>query len=209
MHLTLPIVTFAALLDSINPCAISVLLLTIGFLLSARKSRREILSIASVYILGIFITYFLIGLGLLQALNLFGLSHLLVKIGASILIASAVLDLLGKHLGLPAFIKPQLANQIQKSTYPAMYILGTLVGLFEFPCTGGPYLMILTLLRDRTTQLSGALYLIYYNVIFILPLVLILLASGNDRLSTLLRSRTTQKFTSLAMLILGIVILLL
>ncbi|KKU56475.1 MAG: putative membrane protein, partial [Candidatus Amesbacteria bacterium GW2011_GWA2_47_11] len=61
MSLTLPVITSAALIDSVNPCAISVLLLTIGFLLSLEKSRREILSIAGFYILGIFVTYILIG----------------------------------------------------------------------------------------------------------------------------------------------------
>ncbi|KKU93205.1 MAG: putative membrane protein, partial [Candidatus Amesbacteria bacterium GW2011_GWC1_48_10] len=61
MSLTLPVITTAALIDSVNPCAISVLLLTIGFLLSLEKSRREILSIAGLYILGIFVTYILIG----------------------------------------------------------------------------------------------------------------------------------------------------
>lgn len=69
MNLTLPIVTIAALLDSINPCAISVLLLTIAFLISLRKNRRDILLIAGVYILGIFLIYILIGLGVLSALT--------------------------------------------------------------------------------------------------------------------------------------------
>src|SRR3990167_1987777 len=49
----LPLVGIAALLDSINPCAFSILLLTIAFLLSIGKMRSGILKIGGTYILGI------------------------------------------------------------------------------------------------------------------------------------------------------------
>src|SRR3990167_2589289 len=59
----LPLVIIAALIDSINPCAFSILLVTIAFLFSIGKLRRNILAIGGVYILGIFLAYLLIGLG--------------------------------------------------------------------------------------------------------------------------------------------------
>lgn len=180
MNLTLPVVTLAALADSINPCAISVLLLTLTFLISLNKSSRQITFTAGVYILGIFITYILIGLGVLRALNLFSFPHILSKIGAVILAVFAILDLAGHHQGLPTFIKPRLAALLHRSTLPAMFGLGVLVGLFEFPCTGGPYLFILGLLHDRATFLTGAAYLLYYNLIFVSPLVIILVISKNS-----------------------------
>src|SRR3990167_4850737 len=61
--LFLPLVVVAALIDSINPCAFSILLVTIAFLFSVGKLRRNILAIGGVYILGIFLAYLLIGLG--------------------------------------------------------------------------------------------------------------------------------------------------
>jgi len=210
MNLTLPVVTTAALIDSLNPCAVSVLLLSIGFLVSLNHSRRRILLIAGVYIAGIFITYILIGLGVLQALSLFGFPRVLSKIGASILIATGVMGLFNVPLGIPSFIKPRLARLIQTATYPAMFTLGVLVGLFEFPCTGGPYLMILALLHDKSTLTSGALYLIYYNLIFISPLVVLLLTADNPTISTKIQSLLKSKnLSSLAMIILGAIIFLL
>src|SRR3990167_2234487 len=86
MDITLPVITSAALLDSLNPCAISILILTIGFLLSLKKTPKHIMAIAGIYILGIFITYILIGLGILQALTFFGISRAMTKIGAAILV---------------------------------------------------------------------------------------------------------------------------
>ena len=82
MDLNLFIVTSASLLDSINPCAISVLLLTIGFLLSLNKSRKHIFKIGLLYIGAIYVTYLAIGLGVLQALTFFGFPHFIAKIGA-------------------------------------------------------------------------------------------------------------------------------
>jgi cytochrome c biogenesis protein CcdA len=61
-------------------------------------------------------------------------------------------------------------------------VLGALVGLCEFPCTGGPYLMVLGLLHDHATYYTGAAYLTLYNLIFVLPLVLILLIASDQTL---------------------------
>src|SRR3990167_8852898 len=71
----LPLVAVSALVDSVNPCAFSILLLTIAFLFSIGKMRSKILEIGSFYILGIFMVYMLIGLGILQTLHLFDTPH--------------------------------------------------------------------------------------------------------------------------------------
>ncbi|KKT21507.1 MAG: hypothetical protein UW06_C0035G0001, partial [Parcubacteria group bacterium GW2011_GWE1_43_8] len=70
-----PLVSLAALIDSINPCAFGILLLTIAFLLSLQKTRSNIIKTGGVYILGLLTVYILIGLGLLQALHLFNTPH--------------------------------------------------------------------------------------------------------------------------------------
>src|SRR3989344_2591394 len=92
----LPLITVAALIDSINPCAFSILLLTIAFLLSIGKLRAKIFAIGGVYILGIFIVYMLIGLGILQTLHLFSTPHFMAKVGASLLIALGTINLINE-----------------------------------------------------------------------------------------------------------------
>jgi cytochrome c biogenesis protein CcdA len=181
------LVVISALVDSINPCAFSVLLLTIAFLFSLGKSRGRVLSAGGVYIGGIFLTYLFIGLGVTQALALFGVPHFMAKVGATVLVVWAVLEVLGElvpnfpiQLKIPAAAHRSMAGLIEKGTMPTAFLLGILVGLTEFPCTGGPYLFILGLLHDHATFVSGFWYLILYNLIFVLPLGVILYL-GSDR----------------------------
>ncbi len=222
MNLTLPVVTTAALLDSINPCAVSVLFLTIGFLISLNSTRKKILSITGLYILGIYLVYIIIGLGILKTLTFFGVPHFLTKFGALILIIFGVLNLLESlipdfplKLGIPKYIKPQIARHMYQATSVSAFLMGILVGLFEFPCTGGPYLLILSLLHDKSSWSTGFLYLIYYNLIFVSPLIAVILITTNPRLTSKLavwrhdHSRQVSIFSSLATIFLGFVIFLL
>ena len=215
----LPLVSVAALIDSINPCAFSILILTIAFLLSIGKFRSSILKIGGSYIAGIFIVYMLIGLGILQTLHLFSTPHFMAKVGASLLIALGTINLINEFfqsfpikLRIPHSAHRKMAELMEKGSIPTAFLLGILVGLCEFPCTGGPYLMVLGLLHDQATYLKGLGYLLLYNAIFVLPLVIILLISSNAALLEKVKS-WQQKERSLmrigggiAMVTLGIVI---
>ena len=185
----LPLLAAAALIDSINPCAFSILLLTIAFLMSIGKLRSSVLAIGSAYILGIFLVYLLIGLGLLHALHIFDTPHFMARVGASLLVVLGVGNIAKQYFpalplsfGIPQSAHQKMAVLMEKASAPTAFVLGGLVGLCEFPCTGGPYLMVLGLLHDRTTYFAGASYLVLYNLIFILPLVLILLIASDRTL---------------------------
>jgi len=215
----LPLVGIAALIDSINPCAFGILLLTIAFLLSIGKIRSGILKIGGVYILGLFTVYLLIGLGILQALHIFNTPHFMAKAGAGLLIVLGFINLINEFfpsfplkLAIPQSAHHKMAELMNKASYPTAFLLGALVGICEFPCTGGPYLMVLGLLHDQGTYLAGVGYLLLYNLIFILPLVVILaLASDNallEKVSAWKKSETGRMrlWGGIAMVILGLVI---
>lgn len=215
----LPLVGVAALIDSINPCAFSILILTIAFLFSIGKFRSNILKIGSSYVAGIFIIYMLIGLGILQTLHLFNTPHFMAKVGALLLIALGAINLINEFfpsfpikLRIPHAAHRTMAELMEKGSIPTAFLLGGLVGLCEFPCTGGPYLMVLGLLHDQATYLKGLGYLLLYNAIFILPLIIILLISCNEALLQKVKS-WQQKERSLmrlgggiAMIVLGAII---
>ena len=215
----LPLVSVSALIDSINPCAFSILLLTIAFLFSLGKLRSKVLVIGGFYIAGLFVVYILIGLGILQALHLFNTPHFMARLGALLLVTLGVINLINEFfprfpikLRIPNFAHQKMAELMEKSSLPAAFALGGLVGLCEFPCTGGPYLMVLGLLHDQGTYLRGLAYLLLYNLIFILPLVLILFLSTNETLVEKVKSWQRQERRLLkvgagaAMIILGIII---
>ena len=212
----------AALLDSVNPCAFSILFLTIAFLFSLGRSRQNILLAGGLYIFGIFCVYLGIGLGVLRALSFFIVPHGLAKIGALILVIFGILELLESlvpnfpiKLAIPEAVKPRIAKVINQASLPTAFFLGVLVGSFEFPCTGGPYLFVLGLLHDHTTFWSGFGYLVLYNFIFVLPLLIALLAVSNERVLGRLdawRRKETKKagvWIAILSIILGLVIFVL
>jgi len=216
-----PLVTIGALIDSINPCAFSVLLLTVAFLFSLGQSRSGILKIGGVYILGIFLVYILIGLGILQALHLFNTPHFMAKVAALLLIIWGVIGLINEFfpafpikLKIPDFVHKPMAKLMVKASIPSVLVLGGLVGLCEFPCTGGPYIMILGLLHDKADFLKGLIYLLYYNLLFVLPLIIILLIASEktlyERVQAWRKQETskTKLISGLAMILLGIIIFL-
>ncbi len=215
-----PLVAVSALLDSINPCAFSVLLVTIAFLFSLGKPRKEVLLLGGSYIAGLYIAYFLIGLGILKALHIFGVPHFMGRLGAAAVIIFGILNLLGYFFptinwlpGIPKELHQKMAKLLERVSLPGVFLVGILVALCEFPCTGGPYLMILGLLHDSATYLSGFGYLVLYNLLFVSPLVLILLVASHKELLEKVdtwRKTETKKMklgVGIAMVVLGIIIL--
>ncbi len=215
----LPLVAVSALIDSINPCAFSVLLLTIAFLLSIGRLRSNILKIGLIYILGLFGVYLLIGLGIVQTLHLFNIPHFMAKVGAGLLVALGLINVINEFfpsfpikLRIPGGAHHKMAQYMEKGSMPAAFLLGGLVGLCEFPCTGGPYLMVLGLLHDQATYFKGFAYLLLYNLIFVLPLVIILLLASRENLLLKVqqwqqREKTRMRlWTGVAMVALGLII---
>ena len=213
------LITVGAIADSVNPCAFSVLLLTIGFLFSMEMSRLKVFKIGLVYIIGIFLTYILIGLGILEALSFFGIPRFVSKVAAIILIAVGLINIINKFfpafpikLKIPEASHGEIAILISKASVFSAFLLGGFVALFEFPCTGGPYLAVLGLLHDKTNYLKGFIYLIYYNLLFVLPLVIILLVASNKNLLERVKSWRKEEgkgmklISGLVMIALGLII---
>jgi len=202
----LPIVLVAALLDSVHPCSFSILLITI-------------LQIGGIYIAGIFASYLLIGLGILKVLHLFNTPHFMGKLGATLLIVFGVLNLINRFfprfpikLKIPAVAHGAMSNLLGKASFLAAFGLGLLVGICQFPCMGGPYLMVIGLLRDQVTYFSGFGYLTLYNLILIIPLIAVLyIASQKILLEKVQYWKSTNMqevklWAGIAMIIIGILV---
>ena len=215
----LPLLLLSALLDSVHPCSFSILLITIAFLFGIQMSRRKILQLGGTYIAGIFTAYFLIGLGILKVLHLFNTPHFMGKLGATLLIVFGVVNLINRFfprfpikLKIPGVAHDAMGKLMDKVSFPAVFGLGLLVGICQFPCMGGPYLMVIGLLRDQVTYLSGFNYLLLYNLILILPLIAVLFISADkflvDRVQMWKRDniRGVKLWTGIAMIIIGILI---
>jgi cytochrome c biogenesis protein CcdA len=182
--LTIAMVIGASLADSINPCAISVMVFLLMFM-SNLGDRKKVLYVGVAYIVAVFLGYFIAGLGLLTFLHSTSMTRAVYYIAASLSIALGLINikdffLMGRKsdekatLAIPESRKPLIKKYIEKASIPAAIVLGIVVSLFELPCTGGVYLAILSLLSNSMTMWEGIPYLALYNAIFVLPLGIIL-----------------------------------
>ena len=189
----------AGLTDGINPCAFAVIVFFISFLTVYGYSKKEIIGIGSAYILAVFFTYLLLGLGIFKTLYLLSHFYILIKIFyylvagmCFLLFILALYDYFcykkektteGLILQLPKFLKKKISGTIGdalrgKKGYVKLFIVslgvGFLVSLLEAVCTGQVYLpTIFFILKLPHLRLKALFYLIIYNLMFILPLVLV------------------------------------
>ncbi len=187
--LTLPLVITAGLIDGFNPCAFAVLLLfisfTMGMLQMQTNYRFGLWRTGLIYISGIFVTYVLIGVGFLSAISFFSSTHAVGKAAGFISIILGVVIMKdffipgSSLLAIPASMHTSINNWIRRTTVPGVFGAGVLVGLCTVPCSGGIYLAVIGLLSLQATLTQGILYLLLYNLMLIVPLVAVLLASSN------------------------------
>jgi cytochrome c biogenesis protein CcdA len=179
--LTLPIIILGAIGDSINPCAIAVLIFITTYLIAVKKRGKDFLAIGLVYVLFIYITYFLAGIGLLSFIKKIGISDYVFYITAVAVIIAGLINIKdvifsqsGFILSIPESKKEIIKKYIVKASVPAAMILGVIVSALELPCTGGIYIAVLGLLANQATLTQGYIYLLIYNLIFVMPLIFIL-----------------------------------
>jgi cytochrome c-type biogenesis protein len=193
----LPAVTFGSvivggLVDGINPCAFTVLILFITAMLATvstaadvSTARRRIIGMGSIYIASVFLTYLGLGIGLLATSALFSRFHAPARVGAILAIAMGLWMLkdfflpdVGPCLAAPKFVGQWSIDAARKATIPALIVGGFLIGLCTVPCSGAVYLAVLSLLSMQSSAFLGFAYLLLYNAIFILPLVALLIAAS-------------------------------
>jgi cytochrome c biogenesis protein CcdA len=189
LHLpTLSVVLGSAAIDSINPCAIGVLILMISVVLSGKGSVRKLLFLGSLYIGAIFITYLLAGLGLiyfLASVPLYVAEYLSLIVGTFVILAGLleIKDFFwygqGFSLQIPHYFAEKIKEYSKNMTVPGVILLGAFIAGVELPCTGAPYLAIITML-SLNFDFNALILLILYNIVFVLPLVviLVLVAAG-------------------------------
>lgn len=186
-------ITLAGLADGINPCAFATIAFLVGCLLGSGRKRALITGLG--FSAGVFLTYLLVGLGafrLLFALREFTAIRQWFHYGALLLLAVfaalALLDAFWLRLkgGKPLLRMPEkvrlqanalIARKVRTGGFLfGGFVLGCLISLLELACTGQLYLpTILFLIESGSGGATPYLYLLLYNVMFILPLLAVLL----------------------------------
>ncbi|MFC1756501.1 cytochrome c biogenesis protein CcdA [Patescibacteria group bacterium] len=180
--ISLTVLIGAALVDAINPCAFAVLIVLVATVIGA-KGRKKALVAGLLFSLTVFVSYLLIGLGLYKAITVFNLPKIFsIIIGVlAVLIGLANLKDAFWHgkvflMEVPMTWRPKMKSILTGVTSPLGAIgAGFLVSLFLLPCTSGPYVIILGLLAERVALAKTVSLLVLYNLIFILPMIVITL----------------------------------
>ena len=79
----------------------------------------------------------------------------------------------GSSLMIPEEYAEKIADKMDSLTVPAAVVLGVFVAAVELPCTGGPYLAILTVLSQQGVNATAYALMALYNLIFVMPLIII------------------------------------
>jgi len=180
-------ITMLALADSVNPCAIAVLtMVLITILIQNPEKKKKVLLAGLAFSLSVFIGYLFYGVVIVGFFNSFaellrensmflynGLAILAMIIGAL-----NIKDYFFYKKGsfateMPIWMRPKVKKIIDKMTSPlGAFLIGFLVTIFLLPCTIGPYIIASGLLSELGI-LKSIPWLIYYNLLFILPMIII------------------------------------
>ena len=192
--ITLGLVVLAGLEDGINPCVFSTLVFMLSILAVAGVAGRALLRIGGAYCLGVFLCYLALGFGLFRTFRALSIFPIL-QCALEILIVATLIIMAGisfadawnfycnptpkaLRLRLPESLKRHINLILHRSltgTYPLprAFAAGLLVTLLEAVCSGQVYLPTLVMLA-REAGPGWWLYLLLYNLMFIVPLVLLL-----------------------------------
>lgn len=183
----LKIISLAAV-DAVNPCAFAVLLLMLIAILTYDPTKKKnVLWAGLSFIIAVFVMYLFYGLiiirffQIIQALT--SVRLILYQILAIVAIILGLLNLKdfikykpgGFLTEMPIFIRPIAKKFISSVTsVKGAFVIGLLVTLFLLPCTIGPYIICGGILCSLDL-LKAMPYLLLYNLVFVLPMMIIVL----------------------------------
>jgi hypothetical protein len=193
---TLSAVIIAGFLDGINHCAISTIVFFMSLLTVSKLHGKAFLLMGIPFCIASFLTYFLIGLGLLRVFHsLSGFTYIRSGLNMTIICVLVVLAILSFRDGfrywrtgdshdvavkLPGTITTKIhgimrAGIAGRTLITGGLITGTLVTALEGVCTGQVYVPTLVMLAKSGQEQGRAVsYLLVYNLVSDIPLVAIL-----------------------------------
>ena len=183
---TLPKILSLAAVDAVNPCALAVLaLMLIAILTYNPKNKRNVLLAGLAFVSSVFVMYLIYGLviikffQLVQALTIIRLWLYKVLGGVAIILGILnIKDFIKYKTGglgteMPMFLRPRVKKIISGITSPrGALVVGAFVTIFLLPCTIGPYIICGGILCPFGL-LKSLPWLLFYNLIFVLPMLVI------------------------------------
>ncbi len=228
----LPLFTLLiALVDGFNPCNLFVLTLLISLMLAESHSRKKIFAVGFSFIIVVLIFYFLFMVAWLNIFKFIGfIDPLRYGIAAIAIIAGIIncKELFFYRKGVTLMVQDKNVGPLKRKIASVAHLLkkgsiGTLIGasvilaifasLVELPCTAGFPIIYTGILSGAflKSNLMYYLYLLLYNVVYVLPLTMVILIFGYTFQGKQIEKNTMAiiKFVGGAiMLLLGMILLI-
>ncbi len=229
--LPLPVFTFViALIDGFNPCNMFVLIFLLVLLISASDSRKRIYIVGYTFIFVVFIFYFTFMVAWLNIFKYIGfIAPLRIAIAIIALAAGLInckellffkkgvsLMIQDKHKGILYKKVNKMKAVIKTGSFwilvSSSVVLASFSSLIELPCTAGFPIIYTGILSGKVLESSFIyyLYLFYYNLVYIIPLFVIITLFGWTFKAKQIDERQVQiiKFIGgFIMILLGIILL--
>ena len=176
-----------AIADAINPCALAIMtMVLISILMAHPDKKHRVITGGLAFISAVFIGYMFYGFVIVQFFKTFAIwaSTIYPYVTKGVAIGAILLGLMNLKdffwykpgtIGteMPLRFRPRLKILINKITSAkGAFVMGILVTLFLLPCTVGPYVIATGSISSLST-LETIPYLVLYNLIFILPMLVI------------------------------------
>jgi cytochrome c biogenesis protein CcdA len=192
--LTFGIVLGAGLLDGINPCAFTTIIFLISYLSFVGTGRKQMFLTGGIFSIAVFLTYLAIGILFYHFVKLVVINQMIASIVNIVMLLILTLffilslidgirciqgNMTNISLQLPDFLKKRIRKNIRDfaqnkvAVSGTSFVLGVVIAGMELTCTGQVYLPIVTMISDPNHRIAAMLYLVMYNLAFILPLVFV------------------------------------
>jgi len=171
----------AGLLAGFNPCLLAILAFLASTVLSSTGRRRDLLTMVAFFSLGIFVVYYIFGVGLFMVLQDKSTAAMFRLVLAALLLVLGLMqiedarrlysggDSLFRTDWTMKYVHGALANR-KLSSY---FLLGALFSLVKAPCVGAVYIAIIGIISSQGYASSGLFYLMMFNLGVVLPVLLL------------------------------------
>ena len=223
----LPVLTLIiAGMDSFNPCAFFVLLTLLGLLVHA-QSRKKMLLIGGIFVFFSGFIYFLFMAAWLNLFLVMGQVAVITTIAGVVSLVIAGINVKdfflfkqGVSLTIPDSAKLRLFDRMRKllrSTSLVSIMIGAIVlavaaNFYELLCTAGfPMVFTRILTLNNLSTASYYLYLVLYNIVYVIPMLIIVLGftfTLGRRQLTEWQGRVLKLVSGIMMLGLGSILLI-
>lgn len=151
------------------------------------EARPRLWRVGIAYAGGMFVTYLLLGLGIISVVSFFASTHLPVRLMGLVVVAlglwmlkDAIVPEWGWPLTMPARLHGTVRKVLAQTAPGGLFLAGGLVGLCTVPCSGAIYLGVLGMIAAQPIA-TRLMYLVTYNLAFIAPLLGLLAIVANRR----------------------------